>query len=178
MKRVHTTGKNAHLSIPPGSKRWIQRHFTAANGQSFVVFVVSVRVVRGTKPGPVLASVAGQHGMEHTGPVVLRDFFEELDPAAIAGTVLVCPCANPMALAYDFEVFPEREKLPEPGAQCLTWQMFVIRERDDFGEYNMNRCWSDDISQPASPEAGEGVAARIVRRHGCLRPRPANQQGS
>lgn len=145
--------------ISPGTKTWLRQSFTGANGRAFTV---SVGVVKGVRPGPTFANVAGQHGMEHTGPVVLQDFFDELDPVKIAGTVYVCPCANPLALAYNFEVFPERETLPGPGTQDLKSHMFGFKERDDLGNYNMNRCWPDDISAE-SPVADEGVATQVTR---------------
>ncbi len=125
-------------------------------------FTVSVGVVRGAKPGPTFANVAGQHGMEHIGPMVLRDFFEELDPQKLTGTVYLCPCANPLALAYNFEVFPDREtSLPEPYTADLRSDMLGFKQREDLGAYNMNRCWPDDIA--ASPKPDEGVATQVTR---------------
>src|SRR5258705_164139 len=113
--------------MAPGTKTWLRQSFTGVNGMSFTV---SVGIVKGTTPGPTFANVAGQHGMEHMGPIILRDLFEELDPQKLAGTVYVCPCANPLALSYNFEVFPEREQLPGPikppptpyAWQRLCWQ--------------------------------------------------------
>lgn len=145
-------------AIPRGSKGWIRQSFSGANGMSFTV---SVGVVRGARHGPVFANVAGQHGMEHIGPVVLRDFFDELDPEKLSGDAYVCPCANPLALSYDFEVFPENEKLPEPGTEFLKPERFGFKKREDLGAYNMNRCWPDEIAGPAKPD--EGIAMRVAR---------------
>jgi len=155
-------GDASHIQFLPdmnASKTWLRQSFTGANGMSFTV---SVGVIRGAKAGPTFANVAGQHGMEHIGPLVLRDFFEELDPQKLAGTVYLCPCANPLALAYNFEVFPDREQnLPEPGAADLKSDLFGFKQREDLGAYNMNRCWPDDIAGPPKPE--EGVATEVTR---------------
>jgi predicted deacylase len=144
--------------LTPATKTWLSNEFTAANGRTVRI---SVGVICGARPGPTFANVAGQHGMEHIGPMVLRDFFEEVDPHQLAGTLYVCPCANPLALEYDFEVYPEREQLPAPFTKKLTGEMFGYKERNDLGEYNLNRVWGDDIAQ--EPPAGEGLAGRIAR---------------
>lgn len=144
-----------------GTKSWLRKRFTAANGRSFLV---SVGVVRGARPGPVFANVAGQHGMEHIGPMVLRDLFDEIDPKKLKGTLYLCPSANPLALEHDFEVYPEREKLSRLKVPRLKAQMFGYKKRDDLGAYNMNRVWDDDIGVAANAsKRKEGVARQIAR---------------
>lgn len=143
------------MSLPAGSKTWVRQKFAAADGRECVV---SVGVIRGAKPGRVFANVAGQHGMEHTGPMILRDLFDEIDPANLAGTLLLCPCANPLALKSNFEVYPENEKLVDIDKQDLTSSMFNFQSREQLGAYNLNRVWADDIAtvEPA------GLAGRIA----------------
>jgi predicted deacylase len=55
---------------------------------------VPVAVVNGARPGPVLALVAGSHGTEYTSIVALGRLIGQLEPRAIAGTVIVAPLLN------------------------------------------------------------------------------------
>lgn len=133
------------------------RKFTAANGRETRVTCFTVA---GTAPGPVLTVIAGQHGMEHSGPNLLPEFIEELGRREFAGTVHVCPCANPPALEMDYEFYPEKEDL----SKIKDYYYSIFRHnycpwglgRDD-GEtlYNMNRLWN----HPDVP----GIAGRITQ---------------
>ncbi len=55
---------------------------------------IAVAVVHGAKPGPVLALVAGAHGTEYTSIIALEKLIGMLDPAEIAGTVIIVPLVN------------------------------------------------------------------------------------
>jgi predicted deacylase len=55
---------------------------------------IPVAVFRGTKPGPVLALVAGSHGTEYASIVALEKLIQSLDPAKISGTVIILPLVN------------------------------------------------------------------------------------
>lgn len=55
---------------------------------------IPVAVVRGTKPGPVLALVSGAHGTEYASIIALEKLIQNLDPAEISGTVIVVPLVN------------------------------------------------------------------------------------
>lgn len=133
------------------------KKFTAANGREIQVTYFTVA---GTAPGPVLTIIAGQHGMEHSGPNLLPELIEELGQREFAGTVHVCPCANPAALEMDYEFYPENEDL----SKIKDYYYSIFRHnycpwklgRDD-GEtlYNMNRLWN----HPDTP----GVAGRIAQ---------------
>ena len=123
------------------------------------VFQVTVLTVGGKRPGPVFTIVSGQHGMEHSGPCFLPELAEELDKEEIAGTLHICPCANPGALAMDYEFYPEREDLSKIN------DYFYSRFRHEYSpwgigrdqaqtEYNMNRLWN---------RPGEGIAFDITR---------------
>ena len=135
---------------------WLSKDFTDAKGNTFPVCVA--RIV-GDSPGPTLGLIAGQHGMEHIGVHVLRELIEQIDPAVLCGTLLVCPAANPQALLLDYEIYPEREDLSkldeyfysrERHAYCV----FALGRSDTKTMYNMNRLW------PGKPEAG--VAGQIT----------------
>jgi len=55
---------------------------------------IPVAVVNGARPGPVLALVSGAHGTEYASIVAVEDLIENLDPADVAGTVILVPLLN------------------------------------------------------------------------------------
>ncbi len=55
---------------------------------------IPVAVVRGARPGPVLALVAGAHGTEYASIVAIEKLIERLDPAEVSGTVVLAPLLN------------------------------------------------------------------------------------
>jgi len=135
----------------PGTKTWLRQTFKAANGHTFTV---SIGVIRGAKPGPICTHIGGQHGMEHTGPIVLRDVFNEIDPADLCGTLYICPCANPPALVLDYEVYPEQVEHEQLMRDGVDGKALGFGKREDLGELNMNRLW---------PRGDDGVAGQVVR---------------
>jgi predicted deacylase len=56
---------------------------------------IPVSVFNGAKPGPVLALIAGTHGSEYTSIVALQRVRARLDPARLAGSVILVHMANP-----------------------------------------------------------------------------------
>ena len=78
---------------------------TASPGQKATGFIevpagtdaatsIPVAVIRGAKPGPVLALVSGAHGTEYASIIALEELIQSLDPAQVAGTVIVVPLVN------------------------------------------------------------------------------------
>ena len=55
---------------------------------------IPVAVIRGSKPGPVLALVSGLHGTEYASIIALEKLIQSLDPAQISGTVIILPLVN------------------------------------------------------------------------------------
>jgi predicted deacylase len=55
---------------------------------------IPVVVVRGSKPGPVLALVSGSHGTEYASVVALEKLIPQLDAAQVSGTVIILPLVN------------------------------------------------------------------------------------
>jgi predicted deacylase len=55
---------------------------------------IPVAVIHGAKAGPVLALVAGSHGTEYASIIALEKLIAQLNPADIAGTVIVVPLIN------------------------------------------------------------------------------------
>lgn len=54
---------------------------------------IPVVVIHGTKPGKVLALVAGSHGTEYASIIALKHLMD-LDPATLSGTVIILPLVN------------------------------------------------------------------------------------
>src|SRR5215470_9212483 len=78
---------------------------TAAPGQKATGYIdvpagvdaatgIPVVVIRGSKPGPVLALVSGAHGTEYASVIALEKLIPMLDPTQISGTVIILPLVN------------------------------------------------------------------------------------
>src|SRR2546423_5315854 len=52
---------------------------------------IPVVVINGAKPGPVLALVSGAHGTEYASIIALEKLIPAIDPAQLAGTVVLLP---------------------------------------------------------------------------------------
>jgi uncharacterized protein len=55
---------------------------------------IPVIVVRGAKPGPVLALVSGAHGTEYASIIAIEKLLPKIDPARVSGTVVLIPLVN------------------------------------------------------------------------------------
>jgi uncharacterized protein len=55
---------------------------------------IAVAVVHGARPGPVLAIVAGSHGTEYASIVAVAKLIDAVDPAQLAGTLILVPLVN------------------------------------------------------------------------------------
>lgn len=60
----------------------------------------------GDRPGPVLALIGAVHGDELEGPLTLAGLMQSLDPAEVSGQLILCPAANPEALAASRRTSP------------------------------------------------------------------------
>jgi predicted deacylase len=87
-------------------------------------------------PGPTVYVQAAQHGIELNGPAALRRLHDDLRTARLAGTVVVVPVANPLAL---------------DSRSYLTPQAYDARHP------NLNRAWPGD----EAGSLGQRVAARL-----------------
>jgi len=67
------------ISIPAGSDSALQ---------------IAVAVIRGAKPGPVVAFVAGSHGTEYTSIIAMQKLISRIDATRLGGTVIVLPLLN------------------------------------------------------------------------------------
>jgi hypothetical protein len=55
---------------------------------------IPISIVHGTKPGPVLALIAGVHGQEYTPVLALQRLRSSIDPATLGGTIIMVHVAN------------------------------------------------------------------------------------
>ena len=55
---------------------------------------IPITVIHGTTPGPVLALVAGMHGMEYTPILALQRLRDTIDASTLTGTVIMVHVAN------------------------------------------------------------------------------------
>lgn len=55
---------------------------------------IPVAVINGNKTGPVVAFVSGSHGTEYASIVAMQRLIPRIDPARLAGTVIIVPLVN------------------------------------------------------------------------------------
>jgi hypothetical protein len=55
---------------------------------------IPISVLHGSRPGPVLALIAGNHGYEYAPIIALQRLLPQLDPKQMAGTVVMVHVAN------------------------------------------------------------------------------------
>lgn len=72
---------------------------------------LAVRVLHGAKPGQTVFVSAAIHGDEIVGTAVVQRLAQELDPASLAGTVLLVPVANIFGFLNRSRYLPDRRDL-------------------------------------------------------------------
>ncbi|MDD5707025.1 MAG: succinylglutamate desuccinylase/aspartoacylase family protein [Kiritimatiellae bacterium] len=107
----------------PASKSRLVFECPAAQG---VRPVLPVLVLRGAKPGPLLLTIAGQHGRELHGPAGIARVFDETDPATLSGTVVFLPTVNPAGIRMHRQDYPFEDARYRRGVKAC---------------WNMNRTW-------------------------------------
>jgi predicted deacylase len=88
--RRHTRDR---ITAEPGTRRVVERD--AGTLHTGDPLPLRVTAVRGARPGPTLFVMAAIHGDEVVGVEVIRRLVRDTDPAALAGTLLLVPVANP-----------------------------------------------------------------------------------
>ena len=61
---------------------------------------IPVAVIRGARPGPIVAFVAGSHGTEYTSIIAMQKLISQISAPKLAGTVIVAPLLN----VYSFQM--------------------------------------------------------------------------
>ena len=92
------------LVVEPGAKR---RDLLKVGEDGSGPIALPVVVVHGARPGPTLCLTGGTHGTEYPGQTAVRMLSRQLDPAALAGTVIAVPVLNmPMFAARTAFISP------------------------------------------------------------------------
>lgn len=60
---------------------------------------IPVVILQGTRPGAVVALVAGLHGTEYASTIALENLIDRIDPAQLSGTVIILPLVNIQSFA-------------------------------------------------------------------------------
>ena len=86
---------------------------------SHVDLSMVVRVVRGSRPGPVLCVSAGIHGDEINGVEIVRRLLEQPNLARIRGTLIAVPVVNVFGFLQQTRYLPDRRDLNRsfPGSE-------------------------------------------------------------
>ncbi len=101
-----------------------------------------VRVLHGAKPGPTLFVSGAIHGDEIIGTAIIQRIALELDPTALAGTILLVPVTNVFGFLAHSRYLPDRRDLNRsfPGSESgslaaqLAHVFFTqVVKRADFG---------------------------------------------
>ncbi len=90
-----------------------KRKFSFIPSLTFEGFYVDTQVfvTRGAAPGPTLCVTAGIHGDEINGVEVARRVFADIDPADLAGTLIVLPAINASGFRMGSRYLPDRRDL-------------------------------------------------------------------
>ena len=80
------------VTAPPGTTASGTIQIAARAGDEGTTLPISV--INGTRPGPVLALVAGVHGQEYTPILALQKLLQSIDPKTLTGTVIMVHVAN------------------------------------------------------------------------------------
>jgi len=56
--------------------------------------IIPVSIINGSKPGPVLSLIAGQHGTEYVPVITLQRLLSAINPGEVSGTIIMVHIAN------------------------------------------------------------------------------------
>ncbi|MCB2088553.1 MAG: succinylglutamate desuccinylase/aspartoacylase family protein [Sphingomonadaceae bacterium] len=103
--------------VPPGEARTISIpiSYLAVGLQA----ALELRVLHGAKPGPALFISAAIHGDEIIGAPMIQRLLAQLDPAAMAGTLVLAPAVNVYGFMQHSRYLPDRRDLNRsfPGSE-------------------------------------------------------------
>jgi len=103
--------------VLPGERRQFQ--LPAGRLASGVFLNLPVEVVCGARSGPVVWLSGAIHGDEIVGVEIIRQVLNELDPAAMSGTVVAVPVVNVFGFVIESRYLPDRRDLNRsfPGSK-------------------------------------------------------------
>ena len=119
-------------NVAPGSARDVA--FTITTMATGTASALAVRVLHGARPGPAVFVSAAIHGDEIIGTAVIQRLAQELDPAELAGTVLLVPVANIFGFITHNRYLPDRRDLnrsfPGSAGGSLAGQLAHVFYRE------------------------------------------------
>ncbi|HZS03424.1 MAG TPA: M14 family metallopeptidase [Blastocatellia bacterium] len=93
LAQQHNSFTVAKITAQPGEKASGLIEVPAIAGRDEGT-TIPVSVIHGTRPGPALALIAGNHGYEYTPIMALQRLLPRLDPKQMAGTLILVHVAN------------------------------------------------------------------------------------
>jgi len=180
--------------VAPGSVETVELPISRLSTRTQMV--LPVRVLHGSKPGPVLFVSAGVHGDEIIGVEIIRRLLRKISIKRLSGTLLCIPVVNVFGFIMHQRYLPDRRDLnrsfPGSASGSLAGQLAnvfskEILRRSDYGidlhSAAVHRTNLPQIRVNAdSPRANElafvfGAPAIIVSplRDGSLRQKAAEQ---
>lgn len=110
--------------------------------------------IQGAADGPRMVVIANQHGQEVNGVEAVRRFCEEIDPAALRGSVIAIPTMNPRAALNRLQTWDEGKGYPafdprSPHMYDTPW--------------NLNRLWPGKTGGTWAEAAVHAVWTRFVK---------------
>lgn len=119
-------------SIAPGTMRDVA--FPITTMATGTASSLAVRVLHGARPGPAVFVSAAIHGDEIIGTAVIQRLAQTLDPAELAGTVLLVPVANIFGFITHSRYLPDRRDLnrsfPGSAGGSLAGQLAHVFYRE------------------------------------------------
>lgn len=103
---------------------------------------LNIRILHGSKPGPVFFISAAIHGDEIIGTAIIREIMPLLDPLELKGTLIIVPTVNVYGFMAQSRYLPDRRDLnrsfPGSSKSSLAGQLanlFLkeVIERSDIG---------------------------------------------
>lgn len=70
-----------------------------------------LRILHGTRPGPTVFVSAAIHGDEIVGTAIILRLLQQLDPAQLAGTLILAPAVNAFGFLQHSRYLPDRRDL-------------------------------------------------------------------
>jgi uncharacterized protein len=119
-------------SIAPGTMRDVA--FPITTMATGTASSLAVRVLNGARPGPAVFVSAAIHGDEIIGTAIIQRLAKKLDPAVLAGTVMLVPVANIFGFITHSRYLPDRRDLnrsfPGSAGGSLAGQLAHVFYRE------------------------------------------------
>jgi uncharacterized protein len=126
-------------SVAPGTARDVA--FAITTMATGTASSLALRVLHGARPGPAVFVSAAIHGDEIIGTAVIQRLAQMLNPATLAGTVLLVPVANIFGFITHSRYLPDRRDLnrsfPGSAGGSLAGQLAHVFYREVVGRCSL-----------------------------------------